>query len=117
LVDSLREIRGGVDAAGQLIPLAIAEHKRGIEWGLERLLVSVQRLEDLPYIETGERQAIEQRITGIITAIDSDELDAAESGVRDIEAHVERLQTASLEAEFASLMSGIGALYQPMMVQ
>jgi hypothetical protein len=106
-----------VDAAGRLIPVAIAEHKRGIEWGLERLLVLVQRQEDLPHIETGERQAIEQRITSIIAAIDRGELDEAESGVRDVEAHVERLRTASLEAEFASLMSGIGEMYQPTIAQ
>jgi hypothetical protein len=114
LVDSLREIRGGVETASRLIPEVLAEHKRGIEWGLERLLVSVQRLEDLPYVETHERQAIQQQVTGIIGMIDRDDLDAAESGVRDIEAHVERLQIASLETEFASLMSGIGAMYQPM---
>lgn len=117
LVDRLREIRGGVETAGHLIPVVIAEHKRGIERGLERLLVSVQRLEDLPFVETSERQVIEQRISSIISLVDHDELDAAETGVREIETHIERLQTASLEAEFTSLMSGIGEMYQPKMVQ
>lgn len=114
LVDMLREIYGGVDTAIQLIPLVIAEHKRGIEWGLERLLVSVQRLEDLPYVDARERQAIEQRVNSVIAAIDRSELDAAEAGVREVEAYIERLQRVSLETEFASLMSGIGAMYQPM---
>lgn len=117
LVDRLREIRGGVETAGHLIPVVIAEHKRGIEWALERVLVSVQRLEDLPFVETSERQAIAQRINNIISLVDRDELDAAEAGVREIEANIERLQTASLEAEFASLLSGIGEMYQPTMVQ
>ena len=114
LVDKLREIKGGVEMAKVLIPQIMAEHQRGVEWGLERLLVSVQRLEDLPYIEPGDRQAIEQRVTGIIGMIDRRELDRAESEVRDIEVYVERLQRASLEAEFASLLSGIGEMYQPM---
>src|SRR5262245_29259367 len=75
LIDQLREISGGVKVAGDLIPRIIAEHKRGVEWGLERLLVSVRRLEDLPHVEPAERQAIEQRIAGIISLIDLGKLD------------------------------------------
>ena len=113
LVDALRELSGGVKAASDLIPKIMAEHRRGVEWGLERLLVSARRLEDLPHVESGERQAVEQRVRGVITLIDLGELDGAEAAVRDIEAHVECLQQASLEAEFNALLAGIGEMYQP----
>lgn len=113
-VDELYEARGSMKAAKDLIRLIKAEHQKGVEWGLERLLVAVRRLEDLPYVEPGERQDIERRITGIISLIDCGELDKAESEVRDIESNVEQLQRVSLEAEFASLLSGIGEMYQPM---
>jgi hypothetical protein len=113
LVDSAREIQGGVRTASVLIPVAMAEHKRGIEWGLERLLVSMQQLENAPHIDPGEHQALKERIASVIGMIDRDDLDAAENGVRDIEVEIERLQTASLETEFASLMTSIGAMYQP----
>jgi hypothetical protein len=113
-IDELYDARGSLKTAKDLIPLIKAEHQRGVEWGLERLLVSVQRLVDLPYVEPGERQVIERRVTNIIGRIDLGELDTAEAEVRDIEAHVEQLQRASLEAEFASLLSGIGEMYQPM---
>jgi hypothetical protein len=111
--DRLRELRGGAVAAAALIPKVIAEHRRGGEWGLERLLVSARKLEDLPYVGPEERGAVDQRIAGVIGRIDAAELEAAEQQVRELEAHVERLQRASLEAEFNALLAGIGEMYQP----
>jgi tetrahydromethanopterin S-methyltransferase subunit A len=90
----------------------MAEHKKAVEWGLERLLVSARRLEALPYVEQAERQGIEQRIQRIIGLVDQGDLDAAETQVRDIENRVEQIQKASLETEFAALLSGIGEMYQ-----
>src|ERR1700730_11882666 len=66
LADQLREIFGGVKVVKELIPQIMAEHKKAVEWGLERLLVAVRRLEALPYVEPPERQGIEQRIHHII---------------------------------------------------
>ena len=70
LADELREVFGGVKVASALIPQIMAEHKKAVEWGLERLLVSARRLEALPYVEADERQGIEQRIRGIIALVD-----------------------------------------------
>ena len=112
LADELREVFGGVKVASALIPQIMAEHKKAVEWGLERLLVSARRLEALPYVEAAERQGIEQRIQGIIALVDRGELDAAEAQVREIENRVEQLQRSSLETEFAALLSGIGEMYQ-----
>ena len=112
LADRLRELLGGAKVASRLIPLAAAQHKRSVEWGLERLLVSARLLDDLPYVEPGEREAIEQRIGNIITMVDLGELDAAETRVREVEARVEQLRRAGLEAEFSSLLAGIGDIYQ-----
>jgi hypothetical protein len=117
LADQLREVFGGVKVANELIPQIMAEHKKAVEWGLERLLVSVRRLEALPYVEAMERQGIEQRIQRIIGLVDEGELDAAESQVRDIENRVEQIQKASLETEFAALLNGIGEMYQTTTVQ
>jgi hypothetical protein len=113
LADQLREVFGGVKVAKELIPQIMAEHKKAVEWGLERLLVSVRRLEALPYVEISERRSIEQRIHHIIGLVDGGELDAAEAEVRAVESRVEQLQRASAETEFAALMSGIGEMYQP----
>jgi hypothetical protein len=112
LADQLREVLGGVKVASELIPQVMAEHKKAVEWGLERLLVSARRLEALPYVEQAERQGIEQRIQRIIGLVDQGDLDAAETQVRDIENRVEQIQKASLETEFAALLSGIGEMYQ-----
>ena len=112
LADQLHEVFGGVKVATELIPQIMAEHKKAMEWGLERLLVSVRQLEALPYVEPSERQGIEQRIQGIIRLVDSGELDTAEAQVREVESRVEQMQRASLETEFAALMSGIGEMYQ-----
>ena len=112
LADQLREVFGGVKVAKELIPQIMAEHKKAVEWGLERLLVAVRRLEALPYVEASERQGIDQQIHGIIGFVDSGELDAAEAAVRAVESRVELMQRASAEIEFAALLSGIGEMYQ-----
>lgn len=117
LADQLREVFGGVKVAKDLIPQIMAEHKKAVEWGLERLLVAARRLEALPYLEPSERQVIEQRIHGIINLVDSGELDAAEAAVRALESRVEHLQMTSAETEFAALLSGIGEMYQTATVQ
>lgn len=114
LADQLREVFGGVKVARELIPQIMAEHKKAVEWGLERLLVTVRRLETLPYVEQPERRAIEQRIHHIIGLVDGGELDAAEAAIRAVESRVEELQMTSAETEFAALLSGIGEMYQPM---
>ena len=64
LADRLREILGGVTVAGELIPRIMAEHKKAMEWGLERLLVSAKRLENLPYSGLG-RLCSTSPLTGI----------------------------------------------------
>ena len=112
LADRLREVLGGAKVAGRLISIAMQEHRRSVEWGLERLLVSARQLEDLPYVEAVEREMIEQRIGNIITMVDLGEMDAAEARVREVEARVEQLRRASLEAEFTSLLASIGEVYQ-----
>jgi len=112
MADQLREVFGGVKMANELIPHIIAEHRKAVEWGLERLLVSARRLEALPYVEPVERQGIDQCIQRIIALVDEGELDAAETEVRDIENRVEQIQKASLETEFATLLNGIGEMYQ-----
>ena len=117
LADQLREIFGGVKVAKDLIPQVIAEHKKAVEWGMERLLVAARRLEALPYVETFERQGIDQRIQHIIGLVDGGELDAAEAAVRAVESRVEQLQMASAETEFAALLSGIGEMYQTATLQ
>ena len=117
LADQLREVFGGVKVAQDLVPQIMAEHKKAVEWGLERLLVAARRLEALPYVEVSERQGIEQRIQGIIGLVDGGELDAAEAAVRAVESRVEQMQMASAETEFAALLSGIGEMYQTTTVQ
>ena len=112
LADQLREVFGGVKVAKQLVPQIMAEHKKAVEWGLERLLVAARRLEALPYLDPGERQLIDQRIHSIINLVDSGELDTAEAAVRAVESRVEHLQMSSAETEFAALLSGIGEMYQ-----
>lgn len=114
LADQLREVFGGVKVAKELIPQIMAEHKKAVEWGLERLLVAARRLEGLPYVEVSERRSIDQRIQRIIGFVDCGELDAAEAEVRAVESWVEQLQRASAETEFTALLSGIGEMYQPM---
>ena len=112
LADQLRELLGGASMATKLIPLIMAEHRKSVEWGLERLLVSARQLEDLPYVEPVERGAVEQRIGSIIRKVDRGELDAAEALVRDVELRVEQLRVANLETEFDKLLGSIGEIYQ-----
>jgi len=102
-------MRGAINKAKEIM----AEHKKAVEWGLERLLVTVRRLEALPYVEPPERQSIEQRIHHIIGLVDGGEIDAAEAAIRAVESWVEQLQMTSAETEFAALLSGIGEMYQP----
>ena len=64
-----------------------------------------------------ERHGIEQRIQRVIGLVDQGDLDAAETQVRDIENRVELTQKASLETEFAALLSGIGEMYHVTTVQ
>jgi hypothetical protein len=109
--DRLREIFGGFQAAEVLIPRIRNEHRRGVEWALERLLVAYATLETMPYVEATERDSVQLRINGVIQRIDQGDLDDAESEVRALERRLSELQMQSLDTEVASLLSGIGTAY------
>jgi hypothetical protein len=109
--DDLRQLTGGLKAAERLIPLIRDEHRRGVEWALERLLVACKALETLPYVETTDRESVDSRVKGIILKIDAGDLDGAESEVRALERRVTELQMQSLDTEVATLLSGIGSFY------
>ena len=111
--DRLRELFGGVKSAETLIPLIRDEHRRSVEWALERLLVASAALETAPYVETGDRQAVSQRVTAILQKIDSGALDDAETEIRDLERRVSQLQMQGLDLEVETLLSGIGAAFTP----
>jgi len=109
--DDLRQLTGGLKTAERLIPFIRDEHRRGVEWALERLLVACKALETLPYVETTDRESVDCRVKGIILKIDTGDLDGAESEVRTLEHRVTELQMLSLDTEVATLLSGIGSLY------
>lgn len=111
--DRLREIFGGVKTAETLIPLIRDEHRRSVEWALERLLVASAALETAPYVEGADRQAVSQRVTAILQKIDAGAFDDAETEIRDLERRVSQLQMQGLDFEVETLLSGIGAAFTP----
>lgn len=111
--DRLRELYGGVKTAETLVPLIRDEHRRSVEWALERLLVASAALETAPYVEAADRQAVSQRVTAILQKIDGGKLDEAETEIRELEGRVAQLQMHGLDLEVETLLSGIGAAYTP----
>lgn len=113
LADRLREITGGAGIALRVIPLVAAEHRKAVMWGVERLLVATQTLQNRPYVRPEEAEAVERQVTATMMAIDAGRLDEAEAQTRELEEKVERLEMASLEAECEALLTGLAGLYEP----
>jgi predicted outer membrane protein len=111
--DRLRELFGGVQTAQTLIPMIVNEHRRSVEWALERVLVASAALETAPYVEAADRAAVSQRVKAVLQKIDAGDFDEAEREIRELERRVAEVQMQGLDLEVETLLSGIGAAYAP----
>jgi hypothetical protein len=111
LSDQLREIAGSVRLIHELAPRIEAEHKRGVQWAVERVAVAVRRVAMDPYLESAQVDALQARLRAIVAKLESGQLDGAEEEVRGLELCLEELATTGAAAEFDALMSTVDALY------
>lgn len=110
LADRLRELRGKTAAAGALIPLIEAQHRKSVQWALERTLAETQKLDGQPFVNPAERQTLLHWLGQIVGLVEQGELAEAEAQVRHVEDRLERLRWDSAVVEFDVLLSGLEAL-------
>jgi hypothetical protein len=113
LSDQLREITGSVRTVFELTPRIEGEHRRSVQWALERLAAAARHVMNLPYVEAHERQAVDARLRALVGRLETGELDQAEAEARELDQFLEELATTGAAAEFDALMSTVDALYTP----
>jgi glutathione S-transferase len=111
LSDRLREIAGAAQATGRLVPRIEAEHRRAIEWAVDRVAIAVRRASRQPWIEEDQRNALDVRLRAVVQRIDAGELDTGEVELRELEAFVEEMESRGAAAEFDALFAGLDQLY------
>jgi hypothetical protein len=105
LADQLHEVTGGVQTAVRLIPLILSAEKKAVQWGLERVLVAVRRLETMPDMDEKTMESIAKQAKDVVLLVESGSLDEAERQVRALEAQLDDAEHATLDRRFTALLT------------
>ena len=105
--DRLHELCGSLRTAYLLVPLVHEQHRRSIEWALERLLSSAASLGSLPYVDQQKRDAVTVRVDSVLKMIDGECLDEAEGELRALESEVTAIRMHGLDRQVETLLASI----------
>jgi hypothetical protein len=95
-----------------LVPMMQAAHRSSVQWALERVLSATVTLGGMAGVAQQKKEAMQDRIDGVLRKLDAGEIDAAEHEVRALDTEAAAIRMEALDRRVEDLLAGIGVAYE-----
>ena len=105
-------LRGGIDAAQELIPQFRLRHREWLERLLANLVSSIHRVEGLSTASAEESADLQKEALAIVGLLDAGDQERAELSIRAMEARVEQFLAVGIQRDVEGRLNRLHALLE-----